>query len=504
LQPGGDVPADDPTAEGLVPLAGSCDIELSQVAIYQGVKIALAKDGAPPETPAADVVARRAALFRAFVTPSPNWAGRPARVRLVLRSGGKVSTYVEQKAVAAPSTEGSFPGTFNFQVPADVVTEEASYAVEIVGPTSCKSSGAKARFPATGEAPLRARRTGTLKVKLVPVRYDADGSGRLPETGDSQLARYGSHLAAMYPVEGVDLSVREPVAFKSALDFDGWATLLDSLRDLREKDRAPADLYYYGLVVPGDTFSAYCRGNCTAGLSYLAESSSPSERVGVGLGWAGFSSVETLAHELGHSHGRMHSPCGPVGDADIAYPYKNGGIGVWGYDIQSATLRNPDTNKDVMGYCRPMWVSDFTYRALTDWSAIINVVKQALVADGEGVPGGAADSRPLELAQRWRVLLVDASGNARWGRPLDRPIRPAGKPERARVHLRGSVGDQLLTVEVYRIRHADGGGATLLVPPPQSGWQGIEVAGARRHSFFAPVSVPALDPAGHPTLRISD
>ena len=70
-----------------------------------------------------------------------------------------------------------------------------------------------------------------------------------------------------------------------------------------------------------------------------------------------------MCHELGHSHGRLHSPCG-VSDPDWNYPYPNADIGVWGHDLRTDEFY-PPTRKDMMSYCpnpdRSLaWISDST------------------------------------------------------------------------------------------------------------------------------------------------
>jgi hypothetical protein len=81
-------------------------------------------------------------------------------------------------------------------------------------------------------------------VVQVPIRYAADGSNRLPDTGDAQRARMRARLEAMYPVETVKLTVREPVQTSLAVNSaEGWDGLLDSMRDLRATDDPDADVY---------------------------------------------------------------------------------------------------------------------------------------------------------------------------------------------------------------------------------------------------------------------
>ena len=98
-----------------------------------------------------------------------------------------------------------------------------------------------------------------------------------------------------------------------------------------------------------------------AGISYL-----PSF---VSLGWDTLPhAAATMVHELGHNFGRLHSrSCGAAG-SDANYPYANGAIGVYGYDVITGTLRAPST-LDIMGYCDDRWISDYNYMGILGFRA---------------------------------------------------------------------------------------------------------------------------------------
>jgi hypothetical protein len=75
-----------------------------------------------------------------------------------------------------------------------------------------------------------------------------------------------------------------------------------------------------------------------------------------------------LAHELGHTWGRFHSPCGNPGNLQLDYPYPGGNIGVFGVDVANQVLKAPSL-PDIMGYCANPWISDYTYRAVETFRA---------------------------------------------------------------------------------------------------------------------------------------
>jgi hypothetical protein len=77
-----------------------------------------------------------------------------------------------------------------------------------------------------------------------------------------------------------------------------------------------------------------------------------------------------MAHEIGHTHGREHAPCG-TSSFDEDYPYANGTIGVRGFDRRTSTFIEPTSN-DILGFCGNQWISDYTYDGLLERVAFVN------------------------------------------------------------------------------------------------------------------------------------
>jgi hypothetical protein len=53
---------------------------------------------------------------------------------------------------------------------------------------------------------------------------------------------------------------------------------------------------------------------------------------------------------------------------DNQFPYNGGTIGAFGYDIFAGVVMSP-VLRDLMSYCDPAWISDYTYKAILDFRA---------------------------------------------------------------------------------------------------------------------------------------
>ena len=451
------------------------DIQIQEVSVYQGVKVPIARDMQAVAARNADLVQQREALVRIFVQPAPGFQSRELSARITLQDEDAPPRYFWQTInVSGPSSEPVSASTFNIELPKDAFNPGTQYAVELRETSRCTAlSGTPvgARFPETGLAPVGARATGPIKVLLVPVRYEADGSGRLPDTSPEQLNLMSRRLYAMYPTTQVMLSVRDVVG----TDRTQLGDMLDQMRELRSSDAPPTDLAYYGLVRQAETFVDYCQGSCTTGIAGFG-SMSGTASAGMGVGFPE-SAASTFVHELGHIYRRPHAPCGGAAAPDASYPYPDAGLGSWGYDLETRELFDPQNHVDFMSYCSPDWISDYNYSQILERIIVVN--QRANMPKVEGSAPGAPLPPPA-AAQAFRTLRVSNSGQASWGLDLHSRLAPPGDPVRLKaLDATGTV------IEEFAATFEDGpeGEQAYFVPAGRVGWQAIQVPGGPRAPY---------------------
>jgi hypothetical protein len=157
----------------------------------------------------------------------------------------------------------------------------------------------------------------------------------------------------MHPLASVNPDVRTSTYTTSrtlASGGSGWSEVLGELRSLRTAEGSSRD--YYGVV-------KVSYGSGVAGIGYIGYP--------VSMGWDYSGSAPgVMAHEIGHTFGRQHAPCGGVAGADPSYPYAGGAIGVYGLNVATKQVL-PPTYTDLMGYCGSTWISDYTYKAVMEF-----------------------------------------------------------------------------------------------------------------------------------------
>ncbi len=269
-----------------------------------------------------------------------------------------------------------------------------------------------------------------LKIVLVPVI----NNGSSPDTSPAQVQRYITQFEEEYPVAQVEITVRaQSYTFNGNLGgYNGWANLLNEITALRNNDGVSADVYYYGIH--------NANGNGLLGLGWVASANDVSGRNAIGVGWTGDTATETAVHELGHNHGRGHSPCGVSGDNN--YPHAGASTGVWGFSPSKNALLSPNDHKDFMSYCHPQWVSDWTFKAL------FTRLKQVSSSPDIYVPPHLQN----RTYDRIRIIEDEIS----WRGPVTLSTPPQGQP--ADVHIvTNRNGSERVNGHYYPYNHINGG-----------------------------------------------
>ncbi len=351
---------------------------IERVSLYQGIERDLMVDGELVEDDEVPLVEGRPGLLRVFYSIDDDYNGN--RVTGRLHVGGETFES-EPDRLEDESAQHDLDTTIN--IPLDVGDwpgGDAEWSVELVQEGDFEP-GAGARFPSEGDATSEVEAdANVLRVVIVPFSYEADGSGRVPNLDDDQVEEIRSYFHKLYPVSDVELSVHDVIPFESALGPDGSGWFIAGLATVQARNDAGdgEDVYYYGMFNPTDTLQQFCFGGCLLGVTLLnddpADEGDPNLRIAIGVGFSS-RAADVAAHELGHSHGRPHAPCGPNGTLpdgiDPRYPYDDGEIGVWGYDFYEDHLVEPDAT-DIMGYCDDQWISDYQYRALYERGRHVN------------------------------------------------------------------------------------------------------------------------------------
>lgn len=307
----------------------------------------------------------RDAVVRVFVQASEVNSSTPD-VRVRFYDNG---TLVDTQVIPAPGSavpqsinESDIAASWNVAVPAALVQPGLSFLVD-VDPTDAigELDESDNEFPAGGSPQVVDVRTiPPMQVRLIPVHQSVNG--RIGDVTAGNMANYTAQIEQVFPTAGIDADLGAQYTTSAPVlqadDGNGaWSQILGEIRTLRATDGSSR--YYYGVVSPN-----YSSG--IAGLGYVPGSPSSSSKASIG--WDRGSSVGwVMAHEVGHNHGRPHSPGCGAGSPDGSYPYSGGSIGVHGLDVVSLAVKSPNTHFDFMAYCSTRWISDYVFEDLVQW-----------------------------------------------------------------------------------------------------------------------------------------
>lgn len=412
-------------------------IGIEKVEVNQGVAVPIYMDGqwiTGPERNA-PLLGGRDSIVRAYWRYGAGFQGRTIEARLELEApGGTVRVYTDEFLVEDPSVSDALSRTFWWPVPAEEFEAGAKFSISL-----WETSEEFAREP-DNEDPPRAPAQGreiigveasptSMEIVIVPLHANWSGCQAQPDLSESTLALFENMMFMKNPLQDVLITV-DPDPLVLTSEPTNLYDLFGVLGDRREAAAPGPQVYYYGLL---DACTAGIGG--AGGMSPTIVGPTMEEEVfrmavGLSLDYDPQFSADTLTHEIGHVQGLEHVACdfADTPNPGMDFPHADGSIGVWGFGVRDAVLRNPEDSRDYMSYCYAgNWSSDWTwfktyYRAqvLTSWStgAVAPSPGDVLVAvvDSTGVrdswiAGGRASGDPIAtVAPSLEVVARDAQG----------------------------------------------------------------------------------------------
>jgi hypothetical protein len=423
-------------------------VTLTRVEALQSLAVPLVADSAAVAKPAAPVVRSFPTVLRVGAALSGDAAARSKNVMAIALfedAAGKRFTRVSPAHAPQDFALPSLASTWQIPLELTDLREGLRFRVVLVDADRGKGSAEEARFPRDASLmPIASEETGSLEIAIVPVRWTLDGSNRLPDTSEKQVALYRNLFERVYPARKVNLTVREPINAPSRGTF---SAINDALLQIRSREDTPARVYLHALASPAATFEEFCRGGCTTGLGYVVDDPADgSIRVSSGVGFTGIDSGWTMIHEVGHQHGREHAPCGTSG-SDRNFPQRDGTIGLWGYERNTPTMLNVRSH-DFMSYCDDEWVSQYT------WAGLLARIRAV---------GSPAQEERVGSRAKVVVRFVHREGGrvVHVGEPV--AIAPLHARETERMTLELDAGAREV-VAVPVVRNGEGTGDMLAVP----------------------------------------
>lgn len=296
------------------------------------------------------LIAGRPAVLRVFPVGDQIAFFEP-RARATFYLDGKVIhtaslTPLEGKLYEDPR-EATLETSNNATIPGSVIQPGVEMVVEIdpdgVVPLA---AGSEMRVPAEGTTRLNVVEMPLFHQTIVPVvqsRYPASQEIVGWARGKTEDHPFFNFTRQVLPIAEMKVTIHEPVVTDVDLtDNDDWYAWIREIEAIWELEGRQG--YYYGTTpLP--------RGSGIGGLGnfYIPVS-------------VGINRTQTYTHEIGHNMNLRHIDCGGPGGVDFAYPHNPNSIGIYGFNVDAGSIVHPDQYVDVMSYCDPAWISDYSFR----------------------------------------------------------------------------------------------------------------------------------------------
>lgn len=399
------------------------------------------------------LVAGEQALLRVFPTAARANSERIPRVRAAFHLDGSLVHSVDIPGKPGPIPtevdEGSLARSANAPVPAGIVQPGLEMVIEI-DPEGRLEADLKVarRIPETGRLAVEVREMPPFDITFIPFLWEADPDSTVIALANGMEADPAGHpmlgpTRTLLPIGDLAVTAHAPVASSSNEAND----LMAQVQAIRAVEGGNG--YYMGLL-SGEFSGAAGIGNIGRRTAYSVTSSS------------------VIAHEFGHNLSLQHTPCGQPMGVDPAYPHPAASPGIWGYDFSGGgRLVPPDEYKDVMSYCSPYWISDYSFDKALRYRL-----------HGEGLLSAAMAARPVTSLLVWGGVDSLAAPYLEPAFVLETPPAMPEAPGRHRITGRSRDGGELFSVSFAMPRAADGnGGSSFAFAVPAPAEWAAELAG---------------------------
>ncbi|MFN2602457.1 MAG: hypothetical protein ABR582_06830 [Gemmatimonadaceae bacterium] len=314
------------------------------------------------------LVAGRTAYLRVFpVANEDNSAAPAARLRL-FSNGVLVSTRnLDPKPAGVPfeADQSSASRSWSIQIDGSLIQQGFGFVVDLDPDNLIREvNESNNTFPANGSPRVQSvQSVASLDVRFVPILTTINGFTGV--VNDTNKDSYLETALRMYPLSTYSAEVRAPFSTNAAVGPgpDEVTTLNQVLNELDALRVAEGSTKYYAGIIKigsGSSFSGVAVIGQPTTLSYDLQPGAP----------------VALAHEFGHTAGRRHAPCGGAANPDPNYPYFGASIGTYGFDVAAQTIYSPASTFDLMSYCAPRWLSDYTYVGVMDFRSAAQLSAQ--------------------------------------------------------------------------------------------------------------------------------
>ena len=292
------------------------------------------------------LVADEQALLRVFPTAEQANSERIPRVQAELFLGNTLRHEIDIPSSPGPIPtrldESSLDQSANAIVPAQFVQPGLEIVIEIDPEGALDDGlGVARRIPETGRMAVEVREMPAFDITFIPFLWETSPDTSVVDLVSAMEADPMGHetleqTRKLLPVADIKVTAHASVRTSSneATDLIAETKLIATMEG--------GSGYYMGLL-SGEFSGASGIGNIGRKVAYSV------------------TSADVIAHELGHNLSLAHTPCGSPLGLEPAFPYPDGSSGRWGYDFAEERLVSPEDYVDLMSYCSPYWVSDFSF-----------------------------------------------------------------------------------------------------------------------------------------------